>query len=358
MRMPLILCVACFLLQADPAHGAQDRRVPVIYGTDLFHPHDDPDDHFDLATLFALPELDVRAIILDQGDKQVKRPGRIPLEQVLLLTGRRVPYATGLAEKLKAPDDTGRDQPAEFQGAIALTLKVLRASEVPVTIFTTGSVRDVCAAFNREPALLREKVARLYINIGNADDGGNEWNVQLDPKAYAGLLRSGLPIMWCPCLGKRYGTQWQFRQGEVLEGAPPGLQSLFIYALQAVSPEEIDPTGALGMDLRPWRRLVWRMDRNMWCTGPFLAAAGREVYRAGDGWAAAPPSPPGGQSAPVFRFVPARVEVDDAGRTKKHIGPDDANVRIFEVTDPERFGEAMQGCLRELFHGFPVAKER
>ena len=39
--------------------------VPVIYCTDLFHPHDDPDDHFDLATLFALPELEVKAILLD-----------------------------------------------------------------------------------------------------------------------------------------------------------------------------------------------------------------------------------------------------------------------------------------------------
>ncbi|HOY58865.1 MAG TPA: hypothetical protein PK640_12120, partial [Verrucomicrobiota bacterium] len=31
------------------SRGAQ----PVLYSTDLFHPHDDPDDHFDLAVLYA-----------------------------------------------------------------------------------------------------------------------------------------------------------------------------------------------------------------------------------------------------------------------------------------------------------------
>jgi hypothetical protein len=52
--------------------------VPVIYSTDLFHPPDDPDDHVDLATLFALPELDVRAIILDLGRIRPANPGGVP----------------------------------------------------------------------------------------------------------------------------------------------------------------------------------------------------------------------------------------------------------------------------------------
>lgn len=81
--------------------------MPVIYCTDLFHPHDDPDDHFDLAALFALPELDVKAIILDQGGKQVAKPGSIPVSQLLQLTSRRVPFETGLAQKLTSPADTG-----------------------------------------------------------------------------------------------------------------------------------------------------------------------------------------------------------------------------------------------------------
>ena len=41
---------------------------PIIHQTDLFHPHGDPDDHFDLATVFALAaqqRLDLRGIVID-----------------------------------------------------------------------------------------------------------------------------------------------------------------------------------------------------------------------------------------------------------------------------------------------------
>ena len=66
--------------------------VPVLYCTDLFHPHDDPDDHFDLATIYAIPGIELRGIVLDQGDKQQQRPGRIPVGQLNALTGRSVPW--------------------------------------------------------------------------------------------------------------------------------------------------------------------------------------------------------------------------------------------------------------------------
>ena len=80
-------------------------RVPVIYSTDLLHPHDDPDDHYDLATLFSLPELDVRGIVLDLGERQQQRMGRPPVEQILQIAGRRVPYAVGINRQLNARDD-------------------------------------------------------------------------------------------------------------------------------------------------------------------------------------------------------------------------------------------------------------
>ena len=125
------------------------RAVPVIYCTDLFHPHDDPDDHFDLATLYAMPELDIKGIILDQGRKQLERPGRIPVSQMNRITGRNVPTVIGLATPLKSPDDKGLDQTPEFQRGVEFIVQTLRASATPVCIATLGSVRDVVAAFNR-----------------------------------------------------------------------------------------------------------------------------------------------------------------------------------------------------------------
>ena len=59
--------ILCFLLLCVLPHACHGG-VPVIYSTDLYHPHDDPDDHYDLATVFALPELDVKGVIIDMSN--------------------------------------------------------------------------------------------------------------------------------------------------------------------------------------------------------------------------------------------------------------------------------------------------
>ncbi|NLX21094.1 MAG: hypothetical protein GXY55_05390 [Phycisphaerae bacterium] len=372
-----MLGMGCGVSSVGPAvRDAPAERVPLIYGTDLFHPHDDPDDHFDLATVFALPEFDVRAILLDLGERQQERPGRVPVEQMFTLTGRRAPYAVGLDEPLRSPADAGLDQPAESQRAIELLLATLRASPRPVVVVTAGSVRDVCAAFNREPDLLREKIARLYINIGNLDASQEEWNVRLDRHAYVGIMRTGLPIYWCPCLpmNENRSTHWKFRHDDLFDGMPLPLLNFFVYALQRVPPDEIDPMAALRGDLRPWRHLLLPMERQMWCTGPLLHAAGRHVWRIGDDWIAsaealshpAPAtspadvasSPPGIELADVFTFVPARVTVDDQGITQWAEFADNANMHVYKVLDPEHHTAALRSCLRHLLHDFPQATDR
>jgi hypothetical protein len=64
--------------------GEGGGSVPVIYCMDLFHPHGDPDDHFDLATLYAMPELDIKGVVLDQGRKQLEQPGMVEATAGLL----------------------------------------------------------------------------------------------------------------------------------------------------------------------------------------------------------------------------------------------------------------------------------
>lgn len=71
----LVLCLAAAGPAADgsalaaespaPATGPQAAQVPVLYSTDLYHPHVDFDDHYDLAQLFSQPEFDIRGIVLD-----------------------------------------------------------------------------------------------------------------------------------------------------------------------------------------------------------------------------------------------------------------------------------------------------
>ena len=336
--------------------------IPVVYCTDLFHPHDDPDDHFDLATLFAMPELEVKAILLDQGDKQLKKPGAIPIRQLIQLTGRQVPFAIGLGQKLASPADDGAAQPTEFQAGIDLLLKTLREASELATIISAGSVRDLCAAWNREPALMKQKVARLYLNIGSADPAQNEYNVDLDPQAYIGLLRSGLPLYLCFCLPMElqgsnalYSTWWRFRHSEVLPAAPKELQNYFIYALQKCAPTELDPLNALHADLSRWRDVVWAMDRNMWCTASFLHAAGRKLHKNDNSWTSTARPEANAESTAPFTFVPARVQVDPTGKTTWEKNAPNPVVQLFKVVSPEDYGPAMRDCLRQLFRSFPPA---
>ncbi len=340
--------------------------VPVVYCTDLYHPHIDADDHIDLATVFALPELDLKAILLDDGGLQAKRPGRVPVEQMLRLTGRRVPYAIGLTA-LKSPADAGRDQPATYQAAVGLLLKVLRESARPVTIITAGSVRDVAAAFNRDPELLRARVAGLYVNIGNSAPGGDEYNVAIDRHAYRRLLDSGLPIWWFPCFPAtgRMTTYFRLRRfPDALSAAPSGLRNYFLYAIRQLDPATQDPLAALAADLGSPADVLahstpFQGGKEMWCTPSLLSAAGRRCYRLGGRFVASPSPPAGAQEVSVYDFVPVRLQVDDQGKlTTIELGAAGSNLRVIHRADSGLYAQAMNDCLYDLFAHFPLGKGR
>ena len=70
---------ALFLLAAWSVPGVAERgKIPLIQTTDLFHPPADPDDHLDLATVFALDEFDVRAVLLDRAVPKGRAGSRNP----------------------------------------------------------------------------------------------------------------------------------------------------------------------------------------------------------------------------------------------------------------------------------------
>ncbi len=332
-------------------------RVPVIYCSDLFHPHDDPDDHFDLASVHTIPGIDLKAVILDQGARQVRQPGAIPLAQMRAITGRDVPFATGLAEKLKGPADDGLDQPAEHQKGVELILRVLDESREPVAISAVGSMRDVTAAFNRKPDLLRAKVGRLLIFIGEASHPSFiEYNVELDPQAYVGLMRSGLSIYWVPCfdggLWKNGGhaSYWKARHRDVLKGASPELVQYFIYALEK---EKSAPLSFLKQPVDPARRdRLFAGERNVWCTAVFGALAGRTVAFDGTRYGFAPLKigSAGEQAAPgaLFGFSGVEVAVSDKGVVRYEKGGEAKKVWRFEIRDPARYAEGMTAMTAEL----------
>jgi len=75
-------------------------RIPLIHCADLFHSPQDPDDHVDLATVLALQQFDIHAIILDQGASQVPPPEKFRQNKPGFLQAGELP--TPPASQLRA----------------------------------------------------------------------------------------------------------------------------------------------------------------------------------------------------------------------------------------------------------------
>lgn len=325
--VPVVL-VLCLTAGTYPAL-AGGKKIPIIHSTDLFHPHDDPDDHYDLATLFALDEFDIKGIVLDSGrqpDAQLKRFGGPPIEQMMKITGRKVPYAIGLSHRLNSPGDKALDQEQRFQAGIELIFSVLRESDKQVTYHAAGSLRNLAAAFNREPELLKRKLKAVYIEIGRGPSGEQrEWNVTLDPYSFALVIESGLPVYWCPCFGTDgYATYYTADQSAVVGACLPAVQNFFVYCLtqSKADPIEFLSTGPHSLPTG---------ERKMWCTAPLIHAAGRKIYRRGpDDFVALQPADAAkaglaDKLVEALRFVPMRAAV---GRLPRPGGEDGKPTRL------------------------------
>jgi hypothetical protein len=364
-RMEILLAIVAIgsAVGAGPRMGAHatEPKVPIIYFTDLFHPAVDPDDHFDLATLFALKEFDVRAIILDnhadRPDKdQGNAGGRPALEQMMHITGRRVPWAIGLNGKLQTRDDKAFGGDAKWQGGIELMLSVLRKSREKVVIKLTSGC-DFAAAFNREPELIKAKVKAVYLHAGNGP-GGRQWefNAQIDPVAYERVFESGVPVYWCPCFG-RNGYQTHFvvpDQSTIFQRCAEPVQRFFAYAF---AKSQDDPIAFLknGSTALPKGR------REMWSTPTLAHAAGREIYRRGDQYVLLTPADAvraglADKKMRLFEFVPARVtptrSEGDAtaapGSLNVELNPPRPNVALFHQINREDYPRVMISCLENL----------
>jgi hypothetical protein len=341
-----ILMVSMAMMMAGPVHAGEANavsnpkgpRLAVIHCTDLFHPHDDPDDHFDLATLYAIRGIDLKAVILDQGRLQGERPGTVAVSQLNRITGRNVPTTNGLAEKLREPGDKGLDQPPQFQRGVELILTTLRQSPTPVAITAVGSMRDVTAAFNREPDLFRRKVEKLMVFIGEAKDAKfREYNVTLDPQAYIGLMRSGLPIYWVPCFdgglwkNEGHASFWRAKHEDLLKQVRPQVMQYFIYALER---EKSDPVAFLSAPVDPeQKRRLLAGSRNLWCTAVFEYLVAPEA------------------ASGMFGFAEADITIGEDAVVRYGRTPTSKRVMRFEVRDPARYAAQMTAATERLLGG-------
>ena len=132
MLLVSAIFLGCGSSKPEQASRPAARRVPLIYSTDIYSPPADPDDYFDLACMFAMPEIEIRALILDDAApwfSQAERPGEVPLAQMEKITSRSVPHAVGLRQAMTSPSDRAQDAPSESLAGVELILKTLRDSQ-------------------------------------------------------------------------------------------------------------------------------------------------------------------------------------------------------------------------------------
>jgi len=333
-----------------------EKRVPVIYCTDLFHPHVDPDDHFDIACLYAIQEIEIKAIILDQGQKQKKNPGCIPVSQLNHITGRNVPHAIGLSNRLKTVSDKGLWQEKEYQDGVELILKILKTSKAPVTIITVGSLRDIAAAYNRSPDLFKARVDRLFIFIGEASEKGHiEYNVGLDKNAYIRIMNSGLPVYWVPCFdggpwqNNGRASYWRASHKDLLEHASDRLMNYFIFAL--LKKNEKNPVQYLDKKTNTGeRKKVLSMNRNLWCTAIFAHIAGRKFIRRGNKFISVPMDASYNKELEIrpFKFDEVSVFVDKQANVLYEDTNRAEKIMQFHVLKADFYAEVMTSVTAQL----------
>ncbi|WCJ59210.1 hypothetical protein NXS98_16050 [Fontisphaera persica] len=360
----LVIGASAFCAEAAPAPAA---RVALIDVTDLYHPPQDAGDNFDLIAAYALPELDLRAVILDitagfrkpvadvpgmHPDPDGPRdPGFIPVTQLNFIFNRAVPCAVGPFSRMKSPEDKMLDAPAFQQQGVELILRTLRESVEPVEIVSFGSARPVAVAYNREPELMLKKLRRLHLSAGASEPELTEWNVQLDPQAMVCLLRSRLPIALYPCSGGAAGysphnTYWKLPDLRFVEQMHPALRAYLAFAfgrshradfLRAVETEA--PA--------TWKPEQLNRPHHVWETAVWLNVARRKLVRRADGSHRMVPAAEVRPDDTVLpnELRPCRVEVKENGHYRFMPTTEPTNFLIYDRGDPQRNEAALREAL-------------
>lgn len=347
--------------------AARTDSVPMLHATDLYRPHADPDDHWDLASVYALDyqgRVELKGVMIDfPPPGQLLNPDVMAVAQMNYLTGRAVPVMTGSPRVIAREQAGTAAAQADLVGARAM-LEILRRSPRPVVINIVGSARDVALASKLEPQLFAAKCGGIYLNAGSgsqdkAKAAQLEYNVSLDSASYAAIFQLPCPIYWMPCFEyakdhnvAEWGTYYRFRHDDVLPFLSDRLQSYF--ALMYKHGEVARESQAVRGPQWDWLSYLTKPKdaellakqgpkfRNMWCTAGFLHAVGLTV--SPDGRIV----PRGEATDAVFSFDPIHVRCAPNGITE---WTPDATARdryIFHVRDLKNYQSAMTSALKSL----------
>eukprot|EP00825_Cyclidium_porcatum_P049017 TRINITY_DN8381_c0_g1_i1.p2 TRINITY_DN8381_c0_g1~~TRINITY_DN8381_c0_g1_i1.p2 ORF type:complete len:193 (+),score=10.51 TRINITY_DN8381_c0_g1_i1:259-837(+) len=149
-----------------------DRVPAFVHQTDLFRPHNDPDDHWDLACAFAVAKLgyaSLRGVLIDYPPgapilMHKSDPDVGAVAQMGYLTGIMPPVAVGGPTMFSHRGDFA-NQPAP--SGVAFLINLLRDTPQGLYLTLVGSSRDIAEALVREPELFAQRCRGIYVNAGS-----------------------------------------------------------------------------------------------------------------------------------------------------------------------------------------------
>jgi len=369
VKWALVVCAALALLfpSASTYAAQQTTPVPVIHVTDLHRPHVDPDDHWDLACVYALAyrgDIELLGVLIDYPPAQRKdhNPDIAAVAQMNRITGLGVPVAIGTPYPMKSRDDAQPYASVSDHQGIDMVLDLLQKSDRPVVINVIGDSRTIAVAGKKAPQLFTEKCAGVYLNAGagapeKTDDAKLEYNVTLDKPAYEAIFDLPCPVYWMPCfesLGSKdrsrvpeFGTYYRFRQGDVLPHLSEKVQIYFAYMFA----RKTDQHWLRCLEGKPDKTLladVGTKDRHMWCTAGFFHAAGYGV--APDGTT---PKLGMATNATVYSFDPIKITGMGPGGNEWTPDPNSTKRFIFHVRDTDHYQPAVTEAMKSLLMDLP-----
>lgn len=347
--------------------------TPVITVTDLYLPPEDPGDNFDLILPFGSDRVDLKGVILDvsiekresvsdavPGYPGPRDPGLIPVAQLNAIFGTRVPTAISPFARMRDPHDQMRDVPAFQQQGPELILELLRDADEPVHIMSFGSARPIAVAFNRDPGLMRRKVARVHFSAGSTTLDYLEWNIYLDPIASQRLVDSGLPLALYPCANEVdcfspdiHNTVWWFDDLHWIADLHPALRRYLLYGLGGAA--RIDFLRALDEDPpTDLAERVYTRRHAVWETAAWIEVSGSALVRHPDGRCRIVPREDVLSDDRVIRneLVPVEVQSHPTGLYTFRTTDRPSTAALFVRDDPAEYQRALQEALPVLYQSF------
>jgi pyrimidine-specific ribonucleoside hydrolase len=392
-----VLAVLIFLSGCGSSAGSnydiamEPKKIPVIDVTDTYHPYQDPGDNFDLIMAYALPEIDLKAIIFDVTEEFLKpvanhpilyndpngprEPGIIPVMQLNYIFNRDVPFGVGPYTAMDSPEDKMLDAPGFQQKGVELILKILQESNEPVHILSFGSARPVAVAYNRNPELFHSKVKQIHLSAGTASPDyrlgnspshnaipGGEWNVALDSAAFIRMLRSDLPIAIYPCATKdgafelgAHNTHWKLPNLHFINQMDPELRNYLNFAFSRKM--KVDFLQAMDTGVQEdLQGDIYEKPHSVWETAVWMQVANRALVNREDG---------------TYRLIPAdeivatdkvlendlkkcKVNVRGDGRFDFKLTNEPTNFSIYKRGNPHENEKALQEALPHLYMSFEI----